>query len=147
MRAKNHSKLSEEELLQWKVRVRNVMMVFIQEYGLGRLICPRPNWSGVYRTDEWLMEHFRNPSSLVPRSLMPVFPFDDTKFYALTYMLDVLGIRNRDADRKVWDQRGFNPAQAFHVYCSQCHGDFRQGNGPVAEWTIRFRRICLLPSF
>jgi mono/diheme cytochrome c family protein len=109
-------------------------MMFIQEYGLGRLICPRPNWSGVYRTDEWLMTHFRNPASLVPRSLMPTFPFDDTKFYALTYLLDVFGVRNRDADRAVWDHNGFNPSRAFAMYCSQCHGDSRQGNGPVAEW-------------
>ena len=38
--------------------------MYIQEYGLGRLVGPRPNWSGVYRSDEWLMEHFRNPGSL-----------------------------------------------------------------------------------
>lgn len=134
MRSKNDAGLSQKELNRWKARVKRVMMMFIQEYGLGRLICPRPNWSGVYRTDEWLMEHFRNPASLVPRSLMPAFPFDDTKFYALTYLLDMLGMRNRDANREVWDHRGFNPARAFDLYCSQCHGDYRQGNGPVAEW-------------
>lgn len=133
-RAKNNAGLSDHELHQWRSRVRRVMMMFIQEYGLGRLICPRPNWSGVYRTDEWLMEHFRNPASLVPRSIMPTFPFDDTKFYALTYLLDILGVRNRDADRAVWDHHGFNPSRAFAMYCSQCHGDSRQGNGPLAEW-------------
>lgn len=147
-RAKNHhfqerlasekdSKKKEEikkELDHWKARIKMVLKIFIQEYGLGRLVGPRPNWSGVYRTDEWLVEHFRNPSSHVPRSIMPIFPFDDSKFYALTYMLDVLGIRNRDAVREIWEHQGFNPEQAFHIHCAQCHGDFRMGNGPVAQW-------------
>lgn len=119
---------------QWKTRVKNLLAMFIQEYGLGRLIGPRPNWSGVFRTDEWLMEHFRNPTSHVPRSLMPVLPFDDTKFYALTHMLDVLGIRNRNDVRSIWQNRGFNPELAFDIHCAQCHGDHLQGNGPVSEW-------------
>lgn len=134
-RAKNTAwKDRPEELKAWKERLHRVLMMFIQEYGLGRLIGPRPNWSGVFRSDEWLMEHFHNPSAHVPRSIMPVFPFDDTKFYALTYMLDVLGKKNRDAVRSVWSHQGFNPEQAFEIHCSQCHGPYLQGNGPVSEW-------------
>ncbi|MBA2726606.1 MAG: c-type cytochrome [Parachlamydiaceae bacterium] len=122
------------ELQTWKDRIHRLMMVFAQEYGVGRIIGPRPNWSGVYHTDEWLMEHFRNPASHVPRSIMPVFPFDDSKFYALTHMLNVLGVRNRDSDRQIWENRGFNPELAFEMYCSQCHGPFLHGNGPVSNW-------------
>lgn len=117
-----------------KERLHKVLMVFIREYGLGRLIGPRPNWAGVYRSDEWLMEHFKAPTSHIPRSIMPVLPFDDTKFYALTYMLDVLGKRNRDEVRRVWDLNGFKPDQAYEIFCAQCHGPYLQGNGPVAEW-------------
>jgi mono/diheme cytochrome c family protein len=124
----------EKALEEWKERVHRVMMIFIQEYGLGRLIGPRPNWSGVYRSDEWLMEHFHNPSQHVARSIMPVMPFDDTKFYALTHMLDVLGKRNRDDVREIWNHKGFNPEMAYIVHCSQCHGDYKQGNGPVTPW-------------
>lgn len=127
------SKIQKEQE-EWKVLVNRVLMIYIQEYGLGRLIGPRPNWSGIFRSDEWLMEHFRNPSAHVPRSIMPVFPFDDTKFYALTNMLDVLGIRNRNDVRALWEQDGFNPQLAFEIHCSQCHGEFLTGNGPVAEW-------------
>lgn len=123
-----------KEIKDWKERVNRVLMVYIQEYGLGRLICPRPNWSGIFRTDQWLMEHFRNPSAHVPRSIMPVFPFDDTKFYALTYMLDKLALKNREHDHAIWKARGFDPEVAFEKYCSQCHGVYRLGNGPVAEW-------------
>lgn len=127
-------KEAERGLAEWRERVRRVLLVYIQEYGLGRLIGPRPNWSGVYRTDEWLMEHFRNPASHVPRSIMPILPFDDTKFYALTYMLDVLGRQNRDRVRAIWQYSGFEPERAFQIFCSQCHGDYLLGNGPVAAW-------------
>lgn len=118
----------------WHDQLHRVLMMFIQEYGLGRLIGPRPNWSGVFRSDEWLMEHFKNPNALVPRSIMPVLPFDDSKFFALTKMLDALGIQNRDHFKEIWDHFGFNPESAYKLLCSQCHGDFLQGNGPVSEW-------------
>lgn len=122
------------KLEKWKERVHRVLMVYIQEYGLGRLIGPRPNWSGIYRSDEWLMEHFHKPTAHVARSIMPAFPFDDSKFYALTYMLDMLAKHNRDAVRQIWTLRGFDPQQAAEIYCSQCHGSTLAGNGPVSEW-------------
>lgn len=118
----------------WKSQVHAVLMQYIQTYGLGRLICPRPNWSGVYRSDQWLMEHFKSPAALVPRSIMPVFPFDQTKFRALTNTLDQLGFKNASYDRKVMEIGGFNPENAFTLYCAQCHGETRQGNGPVSTW-------------
>ncbi len=131
----------------WKERLHRVLMMYIQEYGLGRLVGPRPNWSGVYRTDEWLMEHFKNPSAHIARSIMPVFPFDETKFYALTYMLDVLGIRNRDSVSEIWKNKGFNPEAAFQTYCAQCHGTHLQGNGPVAEWIYPIPKNLLNSDF
>lgn len=99
-RAKNHEfqqlairkgkEIADAAMKEWNDRLHRILMVAIQEYGLGRLIGPRPNWSGVYRSDEWLMEHFKNPANHAARSIMPVFPFDESKFYALTNMLDVL---------------------------------------------------------
>lgn len=126
--------LAQQEKISWKKRVHKVLMMYIQEYGLGRLIGPRLNWSGIYRSDEWLMEHFHNPSSRSPRSIMPVMPFDDSKFMALTYMLDSLGRRNRDTLHTIWKQQGFAPDVAYKILCSQCHGDYLQGNGPVSNW-------------
>ncbi len=160
-RAKNHELLSLadaeknqekkqailQQLQQWKERVRRVLLMFIQEYGLGRLVGPRPNWSGVYRSDEWLMEHFHNPSSHVARSIMPVFPFDDSKFYALTHMLDVLGQRNRDAVREIWTHNGFSPSEAYQIHCSQCHGEYKEGNGPVASWIYPIPKNLNNPEF
>lgn len=136
-----------EQKREWKERVHRVLMMYVQEYGLGRLIGPRLNWSGVFRTDEWLMEHFWKPTLHSPRSIMPVFSFDDSKFLALTHMLDELGIRNRQAEREVWDKRGFNPAVAVQVHCTQCHGDFLQGNGPVATWIYPIPKNLRNPTF
>jgi mono/diheme cytochrome c family protein len=137
----------KEEWQVWKNRVHRVFMTYIQIYGLGRLIGPHLNWSGIYRTDEWLMEHFHNPASHVPRSLMPVFPFDDTKFFALTHMLDVLGVQNRNAIRQIWDQRGFDPVEAFNMLCAQCHGVSLLGNGVIAEWIYPIPKNLHNPEF
>ncbi len=135
LRAKDHElKNKPEALEQWRQRVRHVMKIYVQQYGFGRLIGPRPNWSGIYRPDEWLMEHFANPTAHTAKSLMPVFPFDETKFYLLTYTLDLLAKRNVDALHEIWTHRGFNPELAYELQCAQCHGTFRQGNGPVVPW-------------
>ncbi len=126
----NHLK----DLKEWKDRVRSILMIYIQEYGLGRIIGPKINWSGVSRSDEWLMQHFRNPAGVVPNSIMPIFPFDDSKFYALTTMLNALGRANRDTIREIWNHEGFSPRKAYDIFCSSCHGDQLSGNGPVADW-------------
>lgn len=117
----------------WKERVENVLKVYIQEYGFGRDVGPRLHWSGIYRSEEWLVEHFRNPSSHSAKSIMPVMPFDDSKFYALSYMLQELGKKNRDETREIWAVKGFDPQQAYDIHCAACHGHTMFGNGPVAE--------------
>lgn len=122
------------EVDAWQERVRRVLKVYVQQYGLGRLIAPRPNWAGVFRSDQWLIEHFRKPTAHVPKSIMPVLPFDSTKFYALTHMLGVIGKHNRDAVREIWEERGFSPELAYEMLCSNCHGEYLRGNGPTAEW-------------
>ncbi len=137
----------QSEWKSWKDRVNRVFMMYIQTYGLGRLIGPHLNWSGIYRTDQWLMEHFRNPAGHVPRSIMPIFPFDDTKFYALTHMLDKLAIRNRESVRNVWEKRGFDPQEAFDTHCAQCHGISFHGNGVIAQWLYPLPKNLRSPDF
>lgn len=144
-RIKNQATSSEID--SWKARINRVLKIFIKTYGLGRLICPKPSWSGVYRGDQWLIEHFQNPSSHVPRSIMPAFPFNESKFYALTYMLDKVGEGNVLADRKIWEEEGFNPAKAFAMYCVQCHGNQMRGDGPVSEWIYPIPKNLKRPDF
>lgn len=136
-----------EEWQGWKKRVHRVLMMYIQTYGLGRLIGPHLNWSGIYRSDEWLMEHFRNPPAHVPRSIMPVFPFDETKFYALTHMINVLAAHNRNAVRQIWDKIGFDPSEAYEMLCAQCHGVGMVGNGVIAEWIYPIPKNLHNPEF
>ena len=132
LRAKNHE--GEAISKPWQNRVRMVLKVYVQIYGLGRTICPKLDWSGVMRSDQWLMEHFIAPTSRVPKSIMPVFPFDETKFYALTQMLNTLAQKNVERERIRTKKEGFAPEPFYQDHCAQCHGDHMQGNGPVAEW-------------
>lgn len=146
---KDLNKIAElkKEWDDWKERVHKVLMVYIETYGLGRLIGPHLNWSGIYRSDKWLMDHFRNPTGSIPRSIMPVFPFDETKFYALTWMLDQLAIKNRDALRKYWSEEGFNPKEVYNTLCAQCHGIDLYGNGAIAEWIYPVPKNLFNPEF
>lgn len=141
LRAKNHE--SDAISTAWKQKVRMVLKMFVQTYGLGRVICPLLDWSGVMRSDQWLMEHFRAPSSRVPKSIMPVFPFDETKFYALTQTLSTLARRTVEKEKKL----GFSPEPFYQEHCSQCHGDHLQGNGPVAEWLYPIPKNLRNPEF
>ncbi len=146
MRAKDHE-LQGDAKKAWKERIDRLLMMFIQEYGFGRLICPKLNWTGVIRSDQWLMEHFANPGHLAPGTIMPAFPFDRSKFVVLTHMLDVLGQKNTEDLQKIWQERGFDPALAFHTTCAQCHGETRKGNGPVAEWVHPIPKNLADPVF
>lgn len=136
-----------EKLAEYKERLRKVMMIYIQVYGMGRDIAPHLNWTGVYRDDEWLLGHFHNPTAYTARSLMPVMPFDDTKFYMLNHMLHALGQKNRDALREIWRKQGFNPPLAFELLCSSCHGANRQGHGVISEWIYPIPKNLRNPIF
>ncbi len=124
-----------------------VLMMYIQLYGMGRDIAPHLNWSGVYRDDAWLLGHFHNPNAYTARSIMPVMPFDDTKFYMLNNMLRVLGAKNRDQLRAIWQEQGFSPPLAYELLCSSCHGTQRQGNGIISEWIYPIPKNLRNPVF
>lgn len=136
-----------EKLNAYKERLHRVLMVYIEEYGLGRDIAPHLNWSGVWRDNEWLLGHFHNPTAYTAKSLMPVMPFDDTKFFQLNTMLHALGRKNRDNLRLLWKTSGFNPPLAFELLCASCHGEARQGNGILAEWIFPIPKNLRNPIF
>ena len=128
-------------------RLHKVLMAYIQQYGLGRDIAPPLNWSGVYRDDGWLLGHFQNPPGYTAKSIMPVMPFDDTKFYMLDEMLYILGKRNQHRFQQNWKKDGFKPAEAYDLLCAACHGPNRQGNGLVAEWIYPIPKNLRDPVF
>ncbi len=128
-------------------RLHRVLLAYIQEYGLGRDIAPHLNWSGIYRNNEWLLGHFHNPSAYTAKSIMPVMPFDDSKFYMLNSMLHQLGKKNRDSLQEIWRTQGFNPSLAYEWLCSSCHGTQRQGNGIISEWIYPIPKNLRNPVF
>ncbi len=128
-------------------RLCKVLFAYIQTYGLGRDIAPKLNWSGVWRDDEWLLGHFHNPGAYTAKSLMPVMPFDDSKFYILQEMLHVVGKQNQEKLARVWRTDGFDPPKAYQMLCSSCHGDYRQGNGPLAQWIFPIPKNLRNPLF
>lgn len=110
------------------------LKLYIAEYGLGRQIGPHLHYSGVYRSKEWLYEHFLRPGDYVAKSLMPLMPFDESKFALLTNFLIHLGKENQQKIREKIAKEGFDPQKAYEHFCAHCHGDQRLGNGPIAEW-------------
>ncbi|MBN4066597.1 c-type cytochrome [Simkania negevensis] len=126
-------RVAADELAAWKRLVGDVRALYITEYGLGRRIAPVLNWTGVYRSKEWMIGHFKNPSLFTAKSFMPVFNFDESKFLSLDNMIDHLGKANAKGLREEWNREGFNPEAVYQALCSSCHGEHRLGNGPVAE--------------
>lgn len=124
----------EKDRRKWNQAIDLLLQLYTQEYGLGRLVAPRLNWSGIYRSDQWLMEHFRKPASHIPNSIMPVFPFDESKFQALTYFLNQVAKENRDTVRQRWQDNGFSPKEAYETHCAICHGEQRRGQGVIRPW-------------
>ena len=41
-------------------------------------------WEGARHSTQWLVEHYKNPQSFVPGSIMPIFPFSDSQRKALS---------------------------------------------------------------
>ncbi len=132
---------------RWKERIDRIMLTYIQEYGFGRDIAPNLSYSGIYRSTEWLMGHFKNPSQYTIRSFMPAFPFDETKFYSLTYMLETLGLQNQKRLQSEFIQDGFQPELAYQELCQTCHGAHQGGNGPVSEMLYPIPKKLNDPTF
>ena len=88
-------------------------------------IAPDLSYEGLIRDDAFLMEHFRNPKSRIPDSIMPTFRFPDEDFGRMAAYLETL----RTPPSPV------TAAAMYHELCERCHGEKGDGNGKVA-WYI-----------
>jgi sulfur oxidation c-type cytochrome SoxX len=87
-------------------------------------IAPDLTYEGLIRDDAWLMDHFKNPRSRIPDSIMPSFRFPEEDFQHLTTYL---------ASLKTPPSAGHGPApQIYQELCERCHGEKGDGNGEVA---------------
>lgn len=85
-------------------------------------IAPDLSFEGLIRDEAWLMEHFRNPRSRMPDSIMPSFAFPDPDFAAISKYLVSL-------------TKPPSYATAAEIYtntCARCHGANGDGRGPIA---------------
>jgi mono/diheme cytochrome c family protein len=88
-------------------------------------IAPDLSYEGLVRDDAWLMDHFKNPRSRIPDSIMPTFRFPEDDFQRLSAFLETLKTPPAPA----------NPAATYKELCERCHGEKGDGHGKVA-WYI-----------
>ncbi|HEY2018595.1 MAG TPA: c-type cytochrome [Bryobacteraceae bacterium] len=85
-------------------------------------VAPDLSYEGLIRNDEWVMDHFKNPRSRIPDSIMPSFRFPNEDFERLTAYLE---------SRKT-PPPAMNGAETYKALCERCHGEKGDGNGKVA---------------
>ena len=88
-------------------------------------IAPDLSYEGLIRDPLWLMDHFKNPRSRIPDSIMPAFRFPDEDFQRITAYLGSLKA----------PPAAMPPAETYMALCERCHGEKGDGNGKVA-WYI-----------
>ena len=74
--------------------------------GKGGKVGPSLDDVGLRRTPEWMMQHFRDPQSVTPGSVMPQFGFTETEARALTEFLLHLREQNVALEPAVADEPG-----------------------------------------
>ena len=85
-------------------------------------IAPDLSYEGLIRDPQWLMDHFKNPRSRIPDSIMPTFRFPDDDFQRITAFLASLKT----------PPPAMTPAGTYKALCERCHGEKGDGNGKVA---------------
>jgi mono/diheme cytochrome c family protein len=88
-------------------------------------IAPDLSYEGLIRDNTWLMDHFQNPRSRIPDSIMPSFRFPLEDFDRLSGYLASLKT----------PPPAMQPQETYKALCERCHGEKGDGNGKVA-WYI-----------
>ncbi len=100
-------------------------------------IAPDLSFEGLLKDETWIFEHFTNPRSRMPDSIMPAFRFASSDFKALTVYLGSLKTKPSTAD----------PARMYDALCARCHGEKGDGKGPVAIYVDPSPRDLTKASF
>jgi mono/diheme cytochrome c family protein len=101
-------------------------------------IAPDLSYEGLIRDDQWLNDHFVNPRSRVPDSIMPAFRFPAEDFQRLTAYLESL---------KTPAPATMDARTTFTNLCARCHGEKGDGNGKVAWYIDPSPRDFTKPGF
>jgi mono/diheme cytochrome c family protein len=99
--------------------------------GKGGAIGPALDDVGLRRSPEWIMQHFREPQSVSPGTVMPKFGFTETEARGLTEF--VLHLRDQKVALSLPSLMGpvERGHEAYRKYgCAGCHGPDAKGGVP-----------------
>ena len=85
-------------------------------------IAPDLSFEGTIKDEGWIFDHFKNPRSVMPDSIMPTFKFTDEEFKAMTAYLTSLKAGPALT----------TPEATYQALCLRCHGAKGDGAGPIA---------------
>lgn len=106
------------------------------------------NVHGEHTVENWLFEHFKNPSAVSSDSLMPDLDLSDQEASDLTLYMLSLHRKSMPADyTPVPPRRADEPAsgaQLYGIFCSACHG--ADGHGNTAREYHEVRAIDAPPE-
>ncbi len=99
--------------------------------GQGGKVGPVLDDVGLRRSPEWMLQHFRDPQSVTPGSVMPKFGFTETEARALTDFLLHLRERNLASTLPSLMTPVERGREIFRKYgCAGCHGAEAKGGVP-----------------
>jgi sulfur oxidation c-type cytochrome SoxX len=100
-------------------------------------IAPDLSYEGLIRDDSWVMDHFKNPRSRVPDSIMPTFRFPEQDFQQIATYLGSLKT----------PPPPMTPKETYENLCQRCHGEKGDGNGKVAWYLDPYPRDFTKAAF
>jgi cbb3-type cytochrome oxidase cytochrome c subunit len=99
--------------------------------GLGGKVGPALDDVGLRRSPEWMLQHFRDPQSVTPGSVMPRFGFSETEARALTDFLLHLRERNVASSLSALMNPVERGREVYRKYgCAGCHAPEGKGGVP-----------------
>ncbi|MGA2542843.1 MAG: c-type cytochrome [Verrucomicrobiota bacterium] len=99
--------------------------------GQGGKVGPVLDDVGLRRSPEWMLQHFRDPQSVTPGSVMPKFGFTETEARALTEFLLHLRERNLASTFPSLMSPVERGREIYRKYgCAGCHGAEAKGGVP-----------------
>jgi cbb3-type cytochrome oxidase cytochrome c subunit len=99
--------------------------------GLGGKVGPALDDVGLRRSPEWMLQHFRDPQSVTPGSVMPKFGFTETEARALTDFLLHLRERNVASSLAALINPVERGREVYRKYgCAGCHAPDAKGGVP-----------------
>jgi mono/diheme cytochrome c family protein len=101
-------------------------------------VAPDLSYAGSLHDRDWLMEHFKNPRSRVPDSVMPTFKYADEDFEAITAFL---------LTKRASLPANTPPADIYKTLCLRCHGEKGDGHGPIAIYLDPYPRDLTKAAF